>query len=194
MKSFWNSVRSPEKSPLGKTAVFCAVFLSTGAAAGVVSKLSDLYVPVLADVTSQMSVWIFIGVLICAFTKSPARAAAYVFLFCAGMVAAYYVTAELCFQAGLSVFTGALKAYFIGWGIVAGMTPVLAYAAWYAAGSGAFSWLIRIGAAVVTLLCAAFLFGGVRIADVIFTAGIFAVTIIGSRVNIKENSHGENGG
>lgn len=139
-----------------------------------ISKLSDDMPGNLTNITSGMCVWILIGVVICVFTKSPFRAAAYVFLFCAAMIAAYYLTAEL----GELYYS---RRFVLGWSVFTLFTPIFALIAWYARGHGKLPWVLRIGIVVVMLGCAFALFPGNTFCDLLFTAGAFGATMIKER-------------
>ncbi len=179
MSKFLNNVRDDRvKIPTWKFVLFCAVFLMIGAGAGIVSKLADVYTEIIGTFTSGMCLWIFLGTVISVFSKNPFRAAAYVFLFCAGMIAAYYVTAEV---GGLYYSMSFVK----GWSAFTAFTPVFAYFAWYARGRGAFSWFLRIGIYVVTA-ASVFLLSGNTVLDVLAAAATVTVTII----KIKEKDNG----
>lgn len=58
-------------------------------------RLLDMYTTNLGNVFSELSVWILLCTAIAVFSPNPRLAAAKVFLFCAGMLATYYLTAEL---------------------------------------------------------------------------------------------------
>ncbi len=181
MSKFLNNVRDDRvKIPTWKFVLFCAVFLMIGAGAGIVSKLADVYTEIIGTFTSGMCLWIFLGTVISVFSKNPFRAAAYVFLFCAGMIAAYYVTAEV---GGLYYSMSFVK----GWCVFTAFTPVFAYFAWYARGRGAFSWVLRIGIYVVTA-ASVFLLSGNTVLDALAVGAAFAVTII----KVKEKGNGKN--
>ncbi len=163
-------IREKVQSPFWKTALFCVMFVILGAAAGVISKLSDVRSEILSNVTSGMCVWIFIGVIICVFTKSPVRAATYVFLFCAAMIAAYYLTAvygDLYYS----------RSFVKGWSIFTLFTPIFALIEWHVCGKGKLPWVLRIGTVVVMLLCTFVVFYGNLFFDLLFTAGVFVVTL-----------------
>ncbi|MDE7398222.1 MAG: hypothetical protein K2N06_01720 [Oscillospiraceae bacterium] len=162
-------IREPIKSPLWKTALFCVIFLIIGGVLGAVSKLADVYSEILGNFTSGICVWILIGTVICVFAKSPFRAAAYVFLLCAGMIAAYYITAKL---ADLYYSTSFVK----GWSIFTLFTPIFALISWYSRGRAWQSWVIRIGIAVV-MLGGLFLISGNVFLDVLSIAGAVGVTL-----------------
>ncbi|MDE7229349.1 MAG: hypothetical protein K2N56_02610 [Oscillospiraceae bacterium] len=176
MKNFFNNIRSDRnKIPVWKFILFCVVFLVLGAAVGAVSKIADVYWEILSDVTSGICFWIFICVVICAFSKNPFRAAAYVFLFCAAMVAVYYPTADIMRSMGIVSYAVRYgKSYVRDWSIVAAVSPICAFFTWYAFGKGAFSWMIRIGI-IVVMAAGMFLLPGLMLFDVLFILG----TIIG---------------
>ena len=156
--------------PVWRFILCCAVFVIAGAAAGAVSKLSDAHFELLSDITSGMCVWIFICVVICVFTKSPRRAAAYVFLFCAAMIAAYYLTAvygDLYFS----------RSFVKGWSVFTLFTPIFALVEWNVRGKGVLQWVLRVGTVLVMLLCTFVAFYGNLFFDLLFTAGTFAVTL-----------------
>ena len=78
-----------------KDRIFSPVgMLLFGCVMGALAKLSDVYFRVsyfqmsLSELTSQMSIWIVLGVAISLFSGSRKLAMANVFLFCAGMLAA----------------------------------------------------------------------------------------------------------
>lgn len=174
MRERLNKIREPVKSPIWKTALFCVMYLILGAAAGVISKLSDDMTGELTNITSGMCVWILIGVVICAFTKSPFRSAVYVFGFCAAMIVAYYLAAEI----GELYYS---RRFVLGWSVFTLFTPIFALIAWYDRGHGKFPWFLRIGIVVVMLVCAFLLFPGNVFFDLLFTAGAFGATMIKER-------------
>lgn len=163
-------IREKVKSPLWKTALFCVMFVILGAAAGVISKLSDAHSEILSNVTSGMCVWIFICVIICVFTKSSVRAAAYVFLFCAAMIAAYYLTAAY----GDLYYS---RSFVKGWSVFTLFTPIFAVIEWRVCGKGKLPWVLRAGTVVVMLFCTFVAFYGNLFFDLLFTAGAFVITL-----------------
>lgn len=161
--------------------MFCAAFVLLGAASGVISKLADVHSEMIGNFTSGMCCWILIGTVICAFTKSPFRSAAYVLLFCAGMIAAYYLTAEI----GDMYYS---KRFVKGWSVFTLFTPVFALFAWYARGKGAAAWVLRTGIAVV-MAASVFLFPGGIFLDAVSIAAMFAVTLKKTK-KVKDNKNG----
>lgn len=183
MRNFLYNIRNDrEKITIQKFILFCMVFLILGAGSGIVSKLADVYSEILGNFTSGMCCWILIGTVICAFSKSPFRSAVYVFLFCAGMVAAYYLTAEI----GELYYS---MSFLKGWSVFTLFTPVFALFAWYARGKGKAAWTLRIGIAVV-MAASVFLFPGGIFLDVLSIAAMFAVTLKKSKKD-KENKNGD---
>ena len=140
--------------------------LVIGGLMGILSKLSDVgshmghLQIILSEMTSQMSLWILIGVVISLFSRSRKLAMANVFLFCAGMLAAYYVTAEL---------THAVYGWtFIkGWAVFACCSPVMAYLVTLTKGRGLLPRLIKLGILAVYIGIDLLLFGGPQIYDLV---------------------------
>ena len=169
IRRFLNGVRPGRKViPTRKFILFCFLFLFFGASMGALSKLGDVYLFRIGEVTSRMGIWIMLGVIICAFTKHPIRAAAYEFLFCAGMIAAYYSTAAI----GGFYYS---KPYITYWSVFSLFTPLFSFFAWYARGRGAFAWFLRIGI-LLAMLGFAFIFGA-GISDIVFAVIILFVTL-----------------
>lgn len=169
IKHFLKSVRGDFlKIPAWKFILFLFMFLIFGAAIGVASKLGDFYWRIVGAITSRMGIWIFLGVVICSFTKSPARAAAYEFVFCAGMIAAYYLTAMIC---GFYYS----KRFIFYWSVFTLFTPVFSLFAWYARGKGKAAWVLRIGI-LLAMLGFGFIFG-TGISDMVFAVLIVLITL-----------------
>lgn len=166
-----SKIRKAHDSPFWKTALFCVMLLISGAGLGAASKLADVYSEMLGSITSGICLWIFLGTLICMIAKNPFRSAAYVFLFCGGMIVAYYLTAELN---GLYYS----RTFVSGWSVFTLFTPLFALAAWYARGKSRISWVIRIGIVVVMLIGSFTAFPGNLFFDALFAAGTFAVTLV----------------
>lgn len=186
MKKFFDNIRSDRKQiPVWKFILFCVVFPVLGAVSGVISKLADVYSETIGNYTSGMCCWILIGTVVCAFTKSPSRSAVYVLLFCVGMIAAYYLTAEI----GDLYYS---ESFVKGWSVFTCFTPVFAPFAWYAGGKGSAAWVLRIGIAVVMAACLLLFPGGI-VLDVISIAAMFAVTIKNPQSLRKTGKDNKNG-
>lgn len=110
--------------------------------------------------------------------EKPAARGGLCVLFCVGMIAAYYITAEV---GGLYYSMSFVK----GWCVFTAFTPVFAFFAWYARGRGAFSWILRTFM-VVVMAASLFLLSAKTVLDVLAVAATFGITII----KIKENENG----
>ena len=140
--------------------------LAIGCLMGILSKLSDMgshmghLQIILSEMTSQMSLWILIGVVISLFSRSRKLAMVNIFLFCMGMLVAYYVTAEV---------THAVYGWsFIkGWAVFACFSPIMAYLVTLTKRKGLLPFLIKIGVLVVYAGVDLLLFGGPQIFDIV---------------------------
>lgn len=148
---------------LRKSWIIPVCMFQFGAGLGVISKLLDLYTTNLGEIFSQMSVWILICTLIAIYSKSRRAAAVNVFVFCVGMLIAYYITAEVT-----SAVYGMTFVY--GWAAFTLCTPLFAAFTWMTKEKGGFPKLISAGILLVTLVVSILLFGGPRIYDFVILA------------------------
>lgn len=154
----------PPRRRLAASAALAAAGLASGAAI----KLLDIYTTNLGNIFSQLSVWILICTVISVYSASPKRAAVNVFVFCAGMLAAYYASAELLG----SVYS---LTFVYGWAVFSLFSPVLAYITWYAKGKHAVSRLLSAAVILVMLAAAVVLFDRIRVSDIVIAALTAAV-------------------
>lgn len=139
------------------------LFFAAGLLMGVVSKLLDLYTTNLGNIFSELGVWILLCVIISVFSIDAKRAALRVFLFCIGMLMAYYMTAEL--------LHGVYSRLFItGWSLFALCSPVFAFITWFAKEKGVIPKVIGAGIIATAFLSSVVLFDGPRIYDFIIAA------------------------
>lgn len=68
--------------------------LCVGLLLGIVSRLFDIYCPLLGEIFSQMSVWILLGTLIAGYSPTKKAAMLNIFPFCLGMLLTYYAMAS----------------------------------------------------------------------------------------------------
>lgn len=139
MKGFLNEIRRPEKISLSRKILYSTLIFAAGVILGVISKVLDstasnllphfLEVLDLRNFLSRMGIWLFFGVLISVYSKSPFRSAVNVFLFFAGMVGSYYLYTIMI--AGFFP-----KSYMMIWVIMTAISPLLALICWYAKGKG----------------------------------------------------------
>ena len=155
-----NGVRAPQKTDKGSAAVHTATALLLGIALGVFSKWLDTleldsfvwwHRPIealaLGNFFSDLAVWLLAALLIAVFSRSALRAALNVFLFFAGMCAAYHLCTLLFagFDPG---------SYMRIWYAITLLSPLLAVFCWYSRGSGPFALLLDTGIlAVFALSC-----------------------------------------
>jgi len=161
MKALLDDIRRPEKVPMAKGMFMSALLFATGVILGIVSKVLDSIpsnqLPYLLEVLdlrnffSRLGIWLFFGVLISVYSKSPFRSAVNVFVFFAGMVGSYYLyTIEV-----LGFFP---RSYMMFWVTMTLISPLPAFICWYAKGKGAVSLLIS-SSIVMVLARQAFSFG-----------------------------------
>ena len=112
---------------------------------GVISRLFDMYTQNLGNILSEMAIWILFGVLISIYSSSKKKAMLNIFLFCIGMLLAYYFVA---------IITNGVynKTIIIGWTIFAIFSPILAYFTWLTKEKGVFPKLISISIVIVSIL------------------------------------------
>lgn len=112
-----------------------------GVAMGFLAKALD-NVPVIGEIGTNLGVWIFTAALIAAYSPARRAAALRVFLFFAGMLAAYYLHSRLA--EGFFPMR-----YALTWGIFALLSPVCAVIAWFGRGRG---WIAAVSAALPVAL------------------------------------------
>ena len=127
---------------------------------GVISRLFDMYTQNLGNILSEMAIWILFGVLISIYSSSKKKAMLNIFLFCIGMLLAYYFVA---------IITNGVynKTIIVGWTIFALFSPILAYFTWLTKEKGIFPKLISISIVIVSILSSIVLFDKLRIYDFI---------------------------
>ncbi len=150
-----NEVRKKINSIIVPVAMFLL-----GAVLGVVSKLLDIHTSNLGNIFSQMSIWILLGTLIAIFSKNKGKAALNVFVFCVGMLIAYYITAELT----ASVYG---MTFIYGWAVFSICSPVFAWFTWMTKQKGVFSKIISVSILLVTFLVSIVVFSGPRVYDIV---------------------------
>ena len=127
---------------------------------GVISRLFDMYTQNLGNILSEMAIWILFGVLISIYSSSKKKAMLNIFLFCIGMLLAYYFVAIIT----NGVYS---KTIIVGWTIFAIFSPILAYFTWITKEKGVFPKLISISIVIVSILSSIVLFDKLRIYDFI---------------------------
>ena len=137
------------------------LILLLGIVLGALSKWSDGHMAVwFAEVTSGISLWIFLATVVALYSRTAKRAALNVLLLLGGMVGAYYLTA---------ILTNGVwgKSFLIGWGIAALLSPIPGYLVWFAKGRSRRAWLLCVGVLAVQIALVIVLFRTVRIFDIV---------------------------
>lgn len=160
LKEKLNEIRAPKEITRKKAALLGAAVFFIGAALGIFSKWLDTLAfdstvwwhrPIealdLGNFFSEIAVWLLAALLIAVWSASALLAALRVFLFFAGMCAAYHLSTIL--------FAGFHPTqYMIIWYAITLVSPVLAVLCWYAKGEGPLALLLDAGIfAVFTLAC-----------------------------------------
>lgn len=140
------------------TLLFCGLLL------GVISRLFDIYTQCLGDIFSQPAVWILLGTLIAVYSPTRVRATLNILPFCLGMIATYYITAELTKKEAIWVADWTV---IQGWTIFALLSPLPALLAWQTKERGIFSRLLGAGIVAISFLSSVLFFGGPRVYDFI---------------------------
>ncbi len=127
---------------------------------GIISRIFDMYTQNLGNILSEMAIWILFGVIISIYSNSKRKAMINIFLFCIGMLLAYYFVA---------VITNGVynKTIIIGWFIFALISPILAYFTWMTKEKGVFPKVISISIVIVSILSSVVLFDRLRFYDYI---------------------------
>ena len=155
-----HSIRAPEPASGPHTAASALLALAAGVVLGVFSKWLDnlaldstiglhrvIEALDLGIFFSDMAIWLLIALIIAVFSRSALRAALNVFVFFAGMCAAYhfYTIVFSGFDPG---------SYMMIWYGITLLSPILAVLCWYAKGSGPVSVVLDVGIfAVFFLAC-----------------------------------------
>ena len=160
IKEKLNIIRTPQRRSV-KNAVLSALCLFVaGIALGIFSKWLDnlaldstiwwhrlLEATDLGNFFSDFAVWLLLALIIAVFSPSAMRAALNVFVFFAGMCAAYHV--YTIFFSGFNPVS-----YMMIWYAITALSPLLAVLCWYAKGEGIVPLILDIGIiAVFSLFC-----------------------------------------
>ncbi len=152
--------------------------LCVGLLLGIVSRLFDIYCPLLGEIFSQMSVWILLGTLIAGYSPTKKAAMLNIFPFCLGMLLTYYAMAMLTHGA-----YG--RSFIIGGTVFAFFSPIMAYFAWMVKQRGLFPKIIGTGIVLVSILSSVLLFDRLRIYDLVID-GLLVYFIFFKRIDRHE--------
>ena len=159
MKNFLDKIRTPDKTlKTSKKIINTFLIFLLGIVLGIFSKWLDnlginyaiwwqhiLGILDLGNVFSDFGIWIFLAIIISAFSATPLRASLNVFLFFIGMTVSYHLYAIM-----FSGFNP--KSYMMIWYGITAITPILAFICWYAKGNNKISIIISSVILAVMLL------------------------------------------
>lgn len=161
MKDFLNNIREAEKISLSKKVLYTTFIFLIGIILGILSKILDttasnelpyfLEILDLRNFLSRLGVWLFLGVVISVYSKSPIRSAINVFLFFVGMVSSYYFYT-------ITVAGFFPKSYMMIWVTLTIISPIFAFICWYSKGKGAIAIIIS-SLIIMGITSQAFVFG-----------------------------------
>ncbi len=118
-----------------------------GLLTGFLVKMMDVYCYAqhfgvsLSDIFSQAGVWVVIGMTISLYSRNTKYAMINIFLFCAGMLVTYYITAEVT----NSVYGWS---FIKVWAVFACFSPLMAYLARLTMRPGALALVLKVGVLV----------------------------------------------
>ncbi len=132
------------KASVKKIVFHPLVMAALGLLTGFLVKMMDIHFYAqhfgvsLSDIFSQAGVWVVIGVAISLYSPDNPRAMVNIFLFCAGMLLTYYVTAEV---------TGSIYGWsFIkAWAAFACLSPLMAFLVRLTLRPGALALVLKLG-------------------------------------------------
>lgn len=164
MKNFLYDIRKPNLDiPIKKQVLNTFYVLLFGLILGAFSKfldcnnayeLPDFIYFLNLDLSiffSEITIWLFLAVLISIFSKTPIRAGINVFVFFAGMLTSYYAYTKF--------FAGFFPIHYIMiWVALTCISPFLAFICWYAKGDGVIALLIA-SITIAVFFSQAFAFG-----------------------------------
>ena len=158
IKERLEKIRKPEPYTKKGAVAAAAVSFAAGIVLGIVSKwldnlaLDDMiwwhkYVEMLnlSAFFSELAIWLLLALIIAVFSKRPWLAACNVFVFFAGMCAAYHF-----YTIAFSGFNP--SSYMMIWYGITAVSPILAVLCWYARGTSPVSILLDIGIVAIFFL------------------------------------------
>lgn len=169
-------IRSPKRAPKNILVIHTILLLLAGLSIGALAKIFDQYNEFLGTMFSEFSIWFLLCTAIAIYSTSPARASLNVLVFCAGMLIAYYLTADTLGAVWSSSF-----AY--GWTAFALCLPVFAFFAWFALGKGKLAMILRIGILAIMVLSQVVLFK-LRVSDIVII-GVTAFLLLRRKIKME---------
>jgi len=104
---------------------FLAKYVDTIPSNGAIGSLINI----ISNISSRIGIWVFIATIIAAWSRTPKAGAVHVFAFFDGMLIAYYIYS-------MKLFNFFPVYYFIRWGLIALLSPLMCYVVWFSRRSG----------------------------------------------------------
>ena len=133
----------PTKLSIKKEIAFSFCVLILGIVMGLIAKMTDS-ISIIGQIGTEIGIWIFVATIIAAYSRYPLSAAVNVILFFLAMLFTYYIYGHIV----LGFFP---KEYFVGWLIIALISPFAGFITWFSKARGLVS-------SIITAIPAALLF------------------------------------
>ena len=143
IKDYIHHIRPlPNKLFFKKELIFSVGIVVLGLLLGTIAKMTDS-ISVIGEIGTELGVWVFLATLIAVYSRYPVSAAVNVLVFFLSMLCSYYLYGQFI----LGFFP---SAYFMGWLIIALLSPIAGFFIWFSKGRGMPS--ILIAALPISLL------------------------------------------
>jgi hypothetical protein len=140
IKALLGSIRKESVAviPLKRRIIILTVSLAAGMLAGIAAKYLDgisssarfgILLNTFANICSGVGIWVLAATLISVFAGTPKAGALHVFFFFIGLLITYYLYSMVLFGFFPTY-------YFYRWGLMALLSPILAYIVWFGRGQG----------------------------------------------------------
>lgn len=138
MEKYLNKIRKPKYISISKKIIDSLLIFALGIMLGIISKALDetasnllpLFIEQLdlGNFFSRIGIWMFIGICVSIYSKTPLRGGINTLLFFTGMVSSYYIYT-------IAVAGFFPKSYMVVWIVFTALSPFLGAVCWYAKGT-----------------------------------------------------------